>query len=331
MRCMILEVARTGRHLLPLLVFAAVSPSVACGGSDNGTYAYYYAHADRIYQVPAGGGIPVILASSSNGHELGRALAFDAKDVYYSDEVGTPPVSSLLVRPRAGGTSSPIASGLDAVPAIASAGDDVFFTDWAFFAAVPSGFIGRVSRSGGAVQRLAELTDPAAIPSGLAVFAGYVYWTQTDGAVLRVPAAGGSAETLASGEVAPAGIAVNASGATWLDAGHWGIDCTPTDGQVRRLPAGADAPVTLAAGLEGAFSLSLADTAIFWTTEGLVCNGIGQGRGSVFELAAGAAEPQPRSTGQWAPSNLFVDGTTVYFTTLVDANTNTVAPVALPR
>ena len=153
---MILEVAGTGRHLLPLLVIAAVPLPVACGGSGNGTYAYYYAHAEIIYQVPEGGGVPVVLASSSNGHQVGRALAFDAKDVYYSDEVGMPAVSRLLVRPRAGGTPSPIASALDAVPAIALAGDDVFFTDWAFFAAVPAGFIGRVSRSGGAVQRLQE-------------------------------------------------------------------------------------------------------------------------------------------------------------------------------
>jgi hypothetical protein len=311
----------------------AGSGVVTVDASRQAPYGYFYANSvdgGKIFAVQAGGGSPELLAAGANGDNLGDAFAFDDANVYYSVERSSADMGlsgAVLALSPSGGAPRTLVDGLDSVKHIAVDAQNVYFASMAVTDGPGTPFIGSVAKAGGAVQRLVELSSADGV-SDLAVANDFLYWTQPDGRVRRVPAAGGAAETLVSGEASPLAIAADATGVYWLALGQTGVDCTARDGALRHLASGAGAPTTLASGLAGARSLALGDGAVFWSTAGFFCNVGGEGLGSVFELTAANPSPRALATGVTGPSDLFVAPSIVYFTTIVDENTYTLAPVA---
>ena len=54
----------------------------------------------------------------------------------------------------------------------------------------------------------------------MTVDATNVYWTQNDGTIMSVPISGGNVTTLAAGQTAPSGIAVDATSVYWVTRGN---------------------------------------------------------------------------------------------------------------
>ncbi len=95
------------------------------------------------------------------------------------------------------------------------------------------GIIGSVSKNGGEALTLAQ--DDNAITS-LAVDETAVYWTSCDkakqtstGAVMRMPKAGGTPETLFHGAICPSSLRVDGTNLYWIDAGLWTMDKAGSD------------------------------------------------------------------------------------------------------
>jgi hypothetical protein len=305
----------------------------------NASYSYFYAESGdgaRVLAVRTGTASSVRLASALPGHQLNGVLAFDQQLVYFADEQipagnDLPSGGRVMAIPRLGGVPTALMSGLDEIYGMAVNGEALYLLDVADTGDTISSFVGRLPLAGGDVQHLADIPGAQAFPIGIAVHAGYVYWTQRDGNVLRVPAGGGATEALASGEQNPGAIAVDDGGAYWLNAVSLGVDCTPANGALRRLDAGATAAVTLASGLAGAASLAIDTNGAYWSTAGSICIST-HGRfdvGTVFGLSAANPAPFTASAQLTGPSNLFLDEQTLYFT--VEDSTGAMTPVALRR
>jgi hypothetical protein len=302
----------------------------ACGGGQFATfYSYFYTDAldgGRVIGVPAGGGPTVPLVSAAPGRLINYALAFDEQRIYFGDELaavnqGAPAEGRVMTLPRLGGEPTPLATGLDQIIAMAVDGDALYLLDWAPAGETGSGFVGRLPLAGGDVQRLADIPSLEAYAVAIAAHAGYVYWTQHDGLVQRVPGGGGATEVLASGEDGPGGIVVGDGGAYWFNVGGPSVDCVgPAD--LRHLDAGGAAPVTVAPNLPGVSSLAVGPNGVYWSTVGAGClPNLPTDQGAVSGLRAADATPFTISDGLHGPSNLFVDGPTLYFTLEVDADT----------
>jgi hypothetical protein len=293
-------------------------------------YGYFYGNfvrSGKVYGVPAGGGAPVVIASSPAGRNLGRTVVFDDANVYSSDEPdysGVPPegMTSIVALPIQGGAARTLASGLYLVMDLAVDAQNVYFIDEA------SG-VGAVSKSGGEVRHLHALAGGGF--ARLAVAGGFLYWTDGD-LVWRMPVAGGAAEMLASGEVNAGPIAADASGVYWLDVGppSSSIDCMPPNGSLHFVAAGATAPTTLAQQLSGVESMAVGGGSVYFSGVGAGCNGFVDGTGWIGAMAPGDHGARMVQSAVTIPSNLYVGGGTLYFTTVTDLDTNALGPHALP-
>lgn len=310
--------------------------SVVAQGQGQAPYAYFYAGdpagTGKIYAVPAGGGAPVLLVVGSAGDQIGFALSFDDTNLYYGNyqesagAIGAR--SSLVMHPIYAGAPVDLVEGVDQFRAIATDDQNVYFMVFNGSTNL-TGFIGSVPKTGGAVQPLVELAV-SEIGNGLTVGGGFVYWTQTDGAVRRVPVLGGNPETLASGELNPGEIAVVGSDVYWLSAGTQQTDCTPLDGAVRHLTPGAGAPTTVAAKLAGVTSLAVGGGDVFWSTSGPMCAPTVASRsGTVFELRAKDSSPRVLASNLTYPSDLVSAGGTLYLMAYASADSLDPAPMAI--
>jgi hypothetical protein len=307
-------------------------------------YAYFYGndvYGGHVYAVPRGGGTAVVLAAGDTTHTVvGKPVAFDATNVYFSSGVGSPP-GTLMAVPRQGGVPVAIASTSGRIVGIAVDTTSVYLlvrqalarpqsppVDASAAVAGTQSSVQRVAKAGGSLLELASI---ALSPQAIAVDKNYVYWTEygagPDGSVSRVPLGGGGVEVLAQGQAMPNAVAVDPSGVYWVDWGTRWVDCTSKDGSLMQLTPGSRSPVAIASGLDGPLSLAVANGDLYLSTAGFTCNGpTDDHAGGLFKWAQGSASAVSLATAVTRPENLFIDSTDLYFTQVVDSLNQLLAP-----
>ena len=159
------------------------------------------AGTDGLAQVAPDGTFPDFLVQNSLGVSTG-SVASDARNAYYIRTDFNATVQQVVKSPLAGGPSQVIASAPcnSCLSHLAVESGSLLWIekeiDLSTF--VATGAVMRASSAGGPVTELARPSGSA--PGGLAVFAGYFYWTNLDfashGSVMKTPLAGGPATTV---------------------------------------------------------------------------------------------------------------------------------------
>jgi hypothetical protein len=268
--------------------------------------------ADRVYwtdwlggvsSVPKSGGANSMLVDGTvfGSNDKGGGIAVDADFVYWAC-----PSGGFVARlPKSGGAAVTLASDQVEPESVVLDDAHVYWTD--------SGQIGTpgavmtMPKAGGAPVMLAS----GSAPRGLALDATHVYWVDAgtfdpggtsrhDGAVTRVPIAGGVPEVLVAGLDAPFGIAVDAASVYWTD---------PQAGTIMKVPLGGGAPVTLASGQSTPQGIAVDASRVYWTIE---IDASGNGGIMMGPIAGGPASKL--ATDQNAPLGIVLDSTSVYWT-----------------
>lgn len=140
-------------------------------------------------------------------------------------------------------------------------------------------------------------------PYAIVVDHDRAYWTNTGvngtnfGSVRSAPLAGGTAVTLAPGEDAPRGIAIDDANVYFARSQF---------GEIARVPKAGGAITVLATHQDFPEGIALRDGTLFWTTSGTSFSG------ALTSLVPGGA-PRALATQLGNPAGLFVDGTHVYW------------------
>jgi hypothetical protein len=308
-------------------------------------WAYAYAnpyYGGKILGLPFGGGTPTVLAMGGN---IGAQLTFDSARIYYSaegfDDAGLPTYSLAYV-PLAGGVPSSLVTSYPLFPSIiegiASNGQNLYVSRQDNIplpagSSTLQGFIEAIAIGGSPVK----LQTVSAHLGGVAVDDRYVYWTQeydatsapASGSIHRTALAGGPDETLATGQLNPVQVALDASGVYWINLGTPGRDCTSRDGTLVRLAPGSMSPVTLMTGLQGPGPITAHGGNVYLATEGAFCNASGAGRGTIYRVASTGGQPTVLVSGSTAPADLYADGTYLYYT-VVDSYNGVVTAGVVP-
>jgi hypothetical protein len=155
----------------------------------------------------------------------------------------------------------------------------------------------------GTLQRLAlgggtPATLATGSPMGLALGGSSLYWA--DGSsVLTMPASGGVATTIATGQYVPLAVAVDSANVYWSDNGGSAI---------MTMPIGGVTPTTLVSGTLGPSNVALNATSVFWIS----------GEGSIVSVPLGGGFPSTLASRLRSPCDLTVDDAFVYWTDVVD-------------
>lgn len=131
-------------------------------------------------------------------------------------------------------------------------------------------------------------------PQGIAVDATNVYWTTTDGNVLKVPIAGGNSTTLATGQSNPLGIALDDTHVYWAN--------DVAGGQIQAVGLTGGTVQTLATSQASPQSVAVAAGNIFWTVNG-----------KVERLPLTGGTPVDMATAQGALGGLTADSNNLYW------------------
>lgn len=201
------------------------------------------ASAGMVMSAPIAGGTPRVLAANQRDP---MRITVDGESLYWTRQSA----GSVVRMPKHGGTVMEIATQQGSVTAIAVGGRAVY---WAAFGdealrwlpedgeiatiatnahAVSLSVVGTtvywadvlLHDDGAAIYRLDEgraRIELARSPSPSAAVADqrHVYWSDFDaGAILRVPIEGGEATVIATGQVGPAEIAIDANSVYWINA-----------------------------------------------------------------------------------------------------------------
>ena len=181
----------------------------------------------------------------------------------------------------------------------------------------------------------------------LAATETHVYWTRTDGSVLRA-SSGDAPEILASGQSSPGDLVVDASRVYWANLGDgtivsaplaggpativvpsagqaWSLAISPTTlswidnmtGEVWAQSLAGGPPLLLAT-TQGAWSIAIDATRVYWST---------LFAGDVLSVPVGGGPTTPLVTGFTAPADLALSGDRLFFGTGNDAGVHAV-PIA---
>lgn len=179
------------------------------------------------------------------------------------------------------------------------------------------GTVNEVSACGGAPTTLVTtsmLGSSTLIPAGIAVEGSNVYFTTqdpwnpdgNDGAVWRVPSAGGPPTMLAQGLDRPGPIAVTGATVDWIES--WKTDAD--DGDIVQAPIDGSSMTFLASEQNGPWGLAVGGGYVVWTTSGFV-DSVG---GSIEETPTGGGGiVDGIGVGQGMPVSVAVEGADAFW------------------
>jgi hypothetical protein len=140
-----------------------------------------------------------------------------------------------------------------------------------------------------------------------------VYFVTYDGGeVIGELIGGGMQNILASGEVHPRAIALDAMNLYWVDFGS--ASTTISSGSVKQAPKNADAgpPIVLAQNEDHPWDIAVDDTSVYWTDHA--------NPGTVKKVPIGGGTVVTLASGQGTPQGIAVDASYVYWTNFTDKN-----------
>jgi hypothetical protein len=164
---------------------------------------------------------------------------------------------------------------------------------------------------------LCTLASGQDLPNGLAVTGDNVYWTNLGslggaGAVVRIPQAGGSPETIVSRETAPGDIAVNPGETAVFWTTLLGSNASATGGAVLTTTPSSGQATAVATNQSEPDAIAVDASHLYWTDLGTQSNNFEDG--TVLESSLGGSNARTLASAQSAPRFLSVDSANVYWT-----------------
>jgi hypothetical protein len=237
-------------------------------------------------------------------------LAVDATHVYWTDEFS----DSVREVPLGGGAVGTLATAqlnlgglvVDSTNAYWAIGNELMGT----IMKVP------LQGAGTPVAVATEQDSPEFLVLGSG---GNVLWTTYSssagtgiGTVGEVGVDGGAVSTIASGQNAPEGLAVDATHVYWANGGT----SSSTNGSIVMRALSGGTPTTLVSGLVSPTAIAVDATSVYWTSR--------VASGAVLKMSLGGGVITSLATGQASPSAIAVDATSVYWTTYGTIVNNTI-------
>jgi hypothetical protein len=280
--------------------FAALAALSACVFWDAGTWSSAFGRPNDAGAPEAGPSKPAPPLTLASNVPAPWSIAVDSDYLYYASAVNDGGIYQCPLNQSGCVQQETLASNL--------AGP--------WYLAVGSASVYWSNSNGGTVQYCEKTVCPTgpytlasgqAIPEGVALFEGRVYWARggDPGAILSCPMASpgcpsAGPNVVAGMEAYPVAIAVDATGV------YWGTHNPFThEGYLRFCSPGCQSPETLAAIPGGTESIVLYDGNVYWGT-------LDDG-GAVTSCSESNCAPTPFAPGQFA-AQIAVDGTGIYWT-----------------
>lgn len=248
-----------------------------------------------VSKIPIAGGSAVVLASAQ---AWPWGVAVDSSNVYWLNRGLGNDDGTVMKLARAGGTpATTLATGEASPSAIAIDATNVYWTN-----ELLGGAIAQVPIGGG--QR-GELVAGAAltVPQELTVNGAYAYWISQGqdyaGSIMRVPVAGGTAVTLATGQ-SGSYMAVYGGSAYFFGPGA-------ASGSINQISAAGGNP-SFVSTVVGPAPLAV-------DSSGVYCAGVGTDREDIVHISLDGATVTTLAISPYLPTAIALDSNNVYWAT----------------